>query len=301
MPLATQPPNFNPDIILLRSVRLGLVLDFGVRHIRASECTGPGLGWVGFGECSEAGPEYNYNYSFIRARGRRTPMGPASAFGGFRDVGFAIDSMYATLIERDRIESVLGVKSGVDGEQSGALHPGGPWCAAYLIFGDLAHKKHKELRMFRNARERTRAGSRVLDSQAEARCPTLIYSPPPPPRNRVGERASASVPPSYTYPLVLTAEPKPGRRGASSRLGEVQLSVGKISVSESASTHMVRDGNQPAAVPTTKQSGSGSGLCLTLPALNVNDSSSISKSRKEVLTLRVPRCRAGLGLKSKEK
>ncbi|KAJ7899418.1 hypothetical protein B0H13DRAFT_1883950 [Mycena leptocephala] len=92
MPLATQPPNFNPDIILLRSVRLGLVLDFGVRHIRASECTGPGLGWVGFGECSEAGPEYNYNYSFIRARGRRTPMGPASAFGGFRDVGFAIDS-----------------------------------------------------------------------------------------------------------------------------------------------------------------------------------------------------------------
>jgi hypothetical protein len=59
---------------------------------------------------------------------------------------------------------VSGVKSGVDGEQSCALHPGGPWCAAYLILGDLAHK---ELRMFRNARERTRAGSRVSVTRSQ--------------------------------------------------------------------------------------------------------------------------------------
>jgi hypothetical protein len=45
-----------------------------------------------------------------------------------------------------------GVKSGVDGEQSRALHPGGPWCAAYLIFEDLAHEEHKKRRMFRNAK-----------------------------------------------------------------------------------------------------------------------------------------------------
>ncbi|KAJ7906850.1 hypothetical protein B0H13DRAFT_1880247 [Mycena leptocephala] len=113
--------------------------------------------------------------------------------------------------------------------------------------------------------------------------PDFDFSPPPPPlrkrseSERVGERASA---PAYLVHTPVAAETWPSgslvtvRRGTSCQsvrklsengrrpsgsapliqsgggLGTVAVAV-TYSVSESAPTRVVRDGNQPAAVPTT--------------------------------------------------